>query len=166
MRPEQNQSLARRIAWADLLKRVFEVDAPRCPAHGERMRLIATITNPSVAHQILECLRISSRGPPLAPANEIDREPVVDPMAFEMTLAVTQSDPGFDSDQSSVEWLSPDDESRSGGTPSCRARGPRRWGMLDPGWAIPQVPAVPPVTDGREGLNPSLGGPDGSIRPI
>jgi hypothetical protein len=111
MRPEQSQSLARRIAWADLLKRVFEVDALRCPACGERMRLTATITEPSVARRILECLGLSSRAPPLAPADEIDREPVVDPRAFERMLAGTQSDPGFDFDQSSVEGLSPGDKS-------------------------------------------------------
>ncbi len=107
IRPEQSQSLARRIAWADLLKRVFEVDALRCPACGERMRLTATITEPSVARRILECLGLSSRAPPLAPANEIDREPVVGPRAFERTLAGTQSDSGVDFDQSSVEGLEP-----------------------------------------------------------
>ena len=100
-----------RIAWADLLQRVFEVDALRCPACGGRMRLIAAVTDPSVARRILESLALPPRAPPLAPAIEIDREPIVDPMAFERTLALTQSDPGFDFDQSSVELRSPDDES-------------------------------------------------------
>jgi hypothetical protein len=111
LRAERNETLARRIAWADLLKRVFEVDALRCPGCGGRMRLIAAITDPSVAHRILECLGLPPRAPLLAPANEIDREPIVDSMPFERTLAVAQSDPGFDVDQSSVELWSPDDES-------------------------------------------------------
>ena len=72
VRAERSESLARRIAWADLLKRVFEVDALRCPACGGRMRLIAAITDPSVARRILECLALSSRAPPLV-ARERDR---------------------------------------------------------------------------------------------
>ena len=111
LRPERRESLARRIAWADLLKRVFEVDALRCPACGGRMRLLAAITDPSVARRILESLALPPRAPPLAPANEIDREPIVDPIAFERTLVETQPDPGFDFDQSSVEVRTADDES-------------------------------------------------------
>jgi hypothetical protein len=103
LRAERSETLARRIAWADLLKRVFEVDALRCPGCGERMRLIAAITDPSVAQRILECLALPPRAPPLAPANEVDREPIVDPMPFERTFPVTQSDPGFDFDQSSAD---------------------------------------------------------------
>lgn len=75
------------------------------------MRLLAAITDPSVARRILECLALPPRAPPLAPANEIDREPIVDPMAFERKLEVSQSDPGFDFDQSSAEVRSTDDES-------------------------------------------------------
>jgi hypothetical protein len=39
----------RRTAWADLLQRVFEVDALRCPACGGRTRILASITQPDVA---------------------------------------------------------------------------------------------------------------------
>jgi hypothetical protein len=67
------------------------------------MRLIAAITEPTVARRILECLALSSRAPPLAPANAIDLEPGVDPIAFELTLAETQLDSGFEFDQSPVE---------------------------------------------------------------
>ncbi len=111
LRADRSEPLPRRIAWADLLKRVVEVDALRCPACGGRMRLLAAITDPSVARQILECLALPPRAPPLAPANEIDREPIVDPMAFERNLEASQSDPGFDFDQSSAEVRSPDDDS-------------------------------------------------------
>jgi hypothetical protein len=108
---EPGESPARRIAWADLLKRVFEVDALRCPGCGGRMRMLAAITDPSVARRILECLALSSRAPPLAPADEIDLGPVVADSVFELTRAETQSERAFDFGQSlSAEWA-PDDES-------------------------------------------------------
>ncbi len=59
---------ARRLAWAALLQRVFEVDALRCPGCGVRMRLIAAIEDPEVARKILECLDLPARAPPLEPA--------------------------------------------------------------------------------------------------
>lgn len=110
LRAEQSESLARRIAWAELLKRVFEVDALRCPDCGGRMRWIAAITDPSVARQILECLSLPPRAPPLAPAKEIDRERIVGRAAFEPRPAEADGDPGFDFDQSSVEDPGPSDE--------------------------------------------------------
>ena len=66
---ERGESLSRRIAWAELLKRVFEVDALRCPGCGGRMRLLAAITELDVARRILECLSLSSPAPPLALAS-------------------------------------------------------------------------------------------------
>lgn len=53
------------MAWADLLQRVFEVDALRCPQCGGRMRILSAITEPDVARRILECLDMPSRAPPL-----------------------------------------------------------------------------------------------------
>jgi hypothetical protein len=58
----------RRLAWAALLQRVFEVDALRCPGCGARMRLLAAIEDPEVARKILECLDLPARAPPLQPA--------------------------------------------------------------------------------------------------
>jgi len=58
----------RRLAWAALLQRVFEVDALRCPDCGARMRLLAAIEDPDVARKILECLDLPARAPPLQPA--------------------------------------------------------------------------------------------------
>jgi hypothetical protein len=43
----------RRLRWAALLQRVFEVDALRCPGCGARMRLLAAIEDPEVARKIL-----------------------------------------------------------------------------------------------------------------
>ena len=65
---------AGRMRWAALLRRVFEVDALRCPRCGSTMRLIAAIEDPDVARRILECLELPSRSPPMgevtAPLNE------------------------------------------------------------------------------------------------
>ena len=58
---------ARRHSWAELLQRVFEVDALRCPSCGERMRILAAITDPATAKRILKCLGLPPRAPPLAP---------------------------------------------------------------------------------------------------
>ena len=59
---------ARRIRWAALLQRLFEIEALRCPRCGSTMRLIAAIEDPMVARKILECLKLSARAPPLMPA--------------------------------------------------------------------------------------------------
>ncbi|MGH0034207.1 MAG: transposase [Myxococcota bacterium] len=56
----------RRTLWADLLQRVFEVDALSCPRCGGRMRVLAAITEPDVARRILACLNLPTRAPPLA----------------------------------------------------------------------------------------------------
>ena len=47
------------MAWTYHLKRVFEVDALRCPACGGRMRVLAAITDPDAARKILECLALA-----------------------------------------------------------------------------------------------------------
>jgi hypothetical protein len=57
----------RRLSWAQLLRRVFAVDAFQCDCGG-RMRILAAIDQPEVARAILDCLGLSSRAPPLAPA--------------------------------------------------------------------------------------------------
>jgi len=72
LRGDRKDSLPRRIAWAELLKRVFEVDALRCPTCGGRMRLLAAISDPCVARRILEWLALPPRAPPLAGAKETD----------------------------------------------------------------------------------------------
>jgi hypothetical protein len=61
-----------RMRWAALLKRVFEIDALRCPRCGSTMRLIAAIEAPDAARRILECLKLPARAPPLA---EVIRHP-------------------------------------------------------------------------------------------
>jgi len=58
----------RRLPWAALLQRVFELDALRCPRCGRTMRLVAAIEDPAVARKILACLDLPARAPPLSPA--------------------------------------------------------------------------------------------------
>jgi hypothetical protein len=57
-----------RHRWAELLQRVFGVEALRCPRCGSTMRLIAAIEDPDIARKILECMKLPARAPPLEPA--------------------------------------------------------------------------------------------------
>jgi hypothetical protein len=71
----------RRLRWAELLKRVFELEALRCPVCKGRMRVLAAITQPDVAGRILKCLALPARAPPIAaPVASAEHlcEPVVD----------------------------------------------------------------------------------------
>src|SRR5262249_49550809 len=57
-----------RWRWADLLQRVFSVDALACPNCGGRMRVIATIDDPRVVRRILTHLGLlCDAGPPPRP---------------------------------------------------------------------------------------------------
>jgi hypothetical protein len=69
-----DRPVPRRTPWAELLQRVFEVDALRCPRCGAQMRLLAAIEDPEVARKILGCLGLPARGPPLgaAPGVSVD----------------------------------------------------------------------------------------------
>ena len=68
----------RRTSWADLLQRVFEVDALRCPDCSGRMQVLWAITDPAVAARILECVGMSARAPPLEAAMHSSRDPFED----------------------------------------------------------------------------------------
>jgi len=57
----------RRLPWADLLQRIFGVEALRCEC-GHSMRVLAAITEPTVAKRILDCMGLPPRAPPLTPA--------------------------------------------------------------------------------------------------
>jgi hypothetical protein len=57
-----------RLPWADLLQRVFGIEARRCRC-GETMRVMAAITEPAVAQRILACMGLPPRAPPLVPAS-------------------------------------------------------------------------------------------------
>jgi hypothetical protein len=58
----------KRATWAELLKRVFEIDVLNCPWCGGQRRLIALITDGAVIRKILEHLGLPTAAPLLAPA--------------------------------------------------------------------------------------------------
>jgi len=66
---ETPEERCRRYSWAELLKRVFNISALRCPYCGnEKRKLIAMITEPPVIRAILQCLGMPCDPPALRPA--------------------------------------------------------------------------------------------------
>jgi hypothetical protein len=45
------------LRWAELLRRIFEVDPLACPRCGEEMRIVAFVTEPKTIDRILDHLR-------------------------------------------------------------------------------------------------------------
>ncbi len=68
-------TLARRLDWAALLRRVFGDEVTQCPRCGDPLRVLALITDPGVTSRILEHLGLTSDPVPIAPA----RAPPDDP---------------------------------------------------------------------------------------
>jgi hypothetical protein len=66
--PDRPVPRPRRLAWSELLRRVFAVDVLECPRCGGPMRLLAAIQPPDVTQAILDCLDLPSRAPPTAAA--------------------------------------------------------------------------------------------------
>ena len=58
--PPERAALRRR--WANLIRRVYEVDPLVCPRCGAEMRVIAFITEPGVIRRIADHLRKRERG--------------------------------------------------------------------------------------------------------
>jgi hypothetical protein len=66
-------STARRLRWADLIRRIYEVDPLLCSRCGATMRILAFITERRVIRKILEHLEkrpSSERGPPTGVSSE------------------------------------------------------------------------------------------------
>jgi hypothetical protein len=57
------------LRWAELLRRIFEVDPLACPRCGEEMRIVAFVTEPRIIDRILDHLR------PTAPTRPRARAP-------------------------------------------------------------------------------------------
>jgi len=58
----------RKYTWAELMKRVFEIDILRCPFCHSRRKLIAQITEAPVIRAFLACLGLPLDPPELKPA--------------------------------------------------------------------------------------------------
>jgi len=73
--PDPPPPLPRRyLAWAELLRRIFEIDILACTCGG-RLRFIATIDDPPVVARILRHLGLPTETPGPAPARPPPREP-------------------------------------------------------------------------------------------
>ncbi len=72
---DRPETRPRRLRWAALLKRVFGLDALRCPRCGAALRLIAAIEDPAIARRILESMGLPARAPPITPATPRDVSP-------------------------------------------------------------------------------------------
>jgi hypothetical protein len=57
----------RNYSWAELMRRVFEVDVLECPECGGAMRILAAIHPPEATRAILDCVGLASRPPPVSP---------------------------------------------------------------------------------------------------
>ena len=71
----------RRLAWAELLKRAWRLDALACPRCGGQMGLIAVILDPGVAEKIIAHLGLASRAPPpphVTPDVDAAEAPLID----------------------------------------------------------------------------------------
>jgi len=58
---------AQRIAWSDLLRRVFAVDALVCDRCGSRMRVVVAARSPAAVAAFVGCIGGSGRSPPAPP---------------------------------------------------------------------------------------------------
>ena len=57
----------RNYTWAELMKRVWEVDVLECHRCRGCMRIMAAIHSPEAIRGILECLGFPTRAPPISP---------------------------------------------------------------------------------------------------
>ena len=62
----------KRISWARLLKRVFEISIERCPHCGGNMKIIAALLEKAAIIKILDHLGLPARAPLRAPAQIFD----------------------------------------------------------------------------------------------
>jgi hypothetical protein len=66
-----------RLPWSQLLRRTFSIDVEQCPECHGRLRLIQTVTEPAVAHAILERLGMPTEQPVTARARDPTGEDTV-----------------------------------------------------------------------------------------
>ena len=62
---------AARMSWAQLLKRVFDIDVERCECGGQ-LKIIAAIEAPALIERILTHLGLSAQPPPRTPARRVE----------------------------------------------------------------------------------------------
>ena len=57
-------------AWAELMRRVYQLEVLRCPWCFGRRRLLAFLINPDVIRKILDWLRLPLEPPPRVQARD------------------------------------------------------------------------------------------------
>ncbi len=65
---DKPKTCERRISWARLLKRVFDIDVTVCPKCRGNMKIISAIEDPAVIKKILTHFELPTTAPRLAPA--------------------------------------------------------------------------------------------------
>lgn len=65
---EKREVTPQRIAWAKLLKRVFDIDISKCITCQGQVKVIAAVQEPGIIVKILEPLKIAVKPPFIAPA--------------------------------------------------------------------------------------------------
>jgi len=78
-RPVAPPPTGRYMPWADLLKRVFQFVVLCCPKCGGRMKIIATLTEPSAEAAFLRGIGVSSDAPRFTPARPPPRPSSIPP---------------------------------------------------------------------------------------
>jgi hypothetical protein len=72
----------RHWAWADLMRRAFDIDVLACPRCGGRLRLIATVEDPDAIRAILAALEFqrerADRAAPFAATRDTSRAAAID----------------------------------------------------------------------------------------
>jgi hypothetical protein len=74
--PPASDQAPYRLAWAQLLARVFRIDR-KCPTCGGPLRIIAALTDPDWIRTYLDGVGLDCRPPPMAPAR-LDPQPELD----------------------------------------------------------------------------------------
>ena len=60
------------MRWAQLLKRVFDINIERCPHCGGQLKFIAAIEDAAAIARLLTPLGLAALTPPRAPAVRVD----------------------------------------------------------------------------------------------
>ena len=75
-----------RMHWAQLLKRVFDIDIERCRHGGGQLKLIAAIEDAAAIARLLTQLGLAAQPPPRAPARRVDLFQAASPVKPDWTL--------------------------------------------------------------------------------
>ncbi len=60
------------MRWAQLLKRVFDIDIERCPHCGGQLKLVAALEDAAAIARLLTHLGLAAQPPPRALARRVD----------------------------------------------------------------------------------------------